>query len=153
MTVTYETFTEAFLSKITEFEFIKLDDKDRQAIVDGYMKKSVSMFRPFCEYPIVPNDTDREYMVGDEVSGEISEIEFDEILDIITEGMVVQWLKTYLYRQEVLENAVGTRDYNVFSPSELQKQIRTTYNEAQDIHLQMMREYSYNHGDLTRLHL
>ena len=153
MNVTYDTFTEAFLSKITEYEFIKLSDLERETVVDGYMKKSISSFRPFCNHPIVANDLTREYLLGDEISGDITDAEFDEITDIIAEGMVVQWLKSYLNRQEVLENAISTRDYTVFSPSELQKQIRLTYTEAKNAHIQMMREYSYNHGDLTRLHL
>lgn len=153
MTVTYDTFTEAFLSKITEYEFIKMSDSERESVVDGYMKKSISAFRPFCNHPIVANDYEREYLIGDEISGEITDAEFDEILDIIAEGMVLQWFKTYLNRQEVLENAITTREYSVFSPAELQKQIRLTYTEESNAHMQMMREYSFNHGDLTRLHL
>ena len=153
MTVTYDTFTEAFLAKISEYEFIRMPEAARESITDGYLKKSVSAFRPYCELPIVADDLSREYQIGDELTGEITDDDFDEINDIVSEGMVVQWMKTYLNRQEILENAISTREYSVFSPSELQKQIRTTYNDVKNHHIQMMREYSFNHGDLTRLHL
>lgn len=40
MSVSYDLFTGAFLSKITEFEFINLPDEDKASIVDEYMKRA-----------------------------------------------------------------------------------------------------------------
>lgn len=38
MSVSYDLFTEAFLSKITEFDILQLEEEDQTAIVDGLMK-------------------------------------------------------------------------------------------------------------------
>ena len=67
--------------------------------------------------------------------------------------MVKQWLKPYLYRQEILENVLNTRDYTTYSPAELLLRVGNAYKEAKSDYTQMVREYSYNHGNLSELHL
>lgn len=149
MSISYDLFTSAFLSKITEFEFIRLDCEIRTELVDGYMKRAVSSFRRNCKYDLVNtgDDTLREFSV------DISDGDIDEIVDIVSEGMVVQWLKPYVYKQELLENAISTRDFQTYSPSELLMRVGNAYTKAQKDYTQMIREYSYNHGDLSSLHL
>ena len=67
--------------------------------------------------------------------------------------MVVQWLKPYVYKQELLESTLNTRDFTAYSPAELLRRVGDAYTKAQKDYIQMVREYSYNHGDLTVLHL
>jgi len=149
MSVPYDLFASAFLSKITEFEFIKLQSENREAVIDGYLKRAVSAFRKNCKYNLYgsADDEEREFTVS------IPETDVDEIVDIVSEGMVVQWLKPYIYKQELLENALNSRDWTTYSPAELLKQVGNAYAKAQRDYTQMIREYSYNHGDLTDLHL
>jgi len=149
MSVPYDKFTEAFLAKICEFEFIELDDDERTEIVDGYMKRAVSAFKKNCKYDLTSaaDDEEREFDI------DVSDEDLEELVDIISEGMLVQWLKPYLYRQEQLENALSTRDFSTYSPAELLMRIGNAYAKVQKDYTQMIREYSYNHGDLTSLHL
>lgn len=149
MHISYDEFAEAFLSKITEFEFIKIPEEDRTALLDGYMKRAVSAFRKNCKYDMTlsADDDAREYYC------EFSPDDIDELIDIISEGMLVQWLKPYVYRQELLENALNTRDFTTYSPAELLMRVGNAYEKAQKDYTQMIREYSYNHGDLTDLHI
>ena len=149
MSVSYDLFAEAFLSKITEFDILQLDHEDQVAIVDGFMKRALSSFSRMCNYDFssTEDDTNREFSL--EVDGK----DLDEIVDIISEGMVVQWLKPYLYKQQILNNVLNTRDFTVYSPAELQKQVRATYQKSQKDFTQMMREYSFNHGDLRSYHI
>ena len=79
--------------------------------------------------------------------------DLDEIVDIVSEGMLVQWMKPFVYKQEGLENVLNTKDFTTYSPAELLMRIGNAYNAAQKDFTNMMREYSYNHGDLTDLHL
>ena len=81
------------------------------------------------------------------------EEEIDEVLDILTNGMVVQWLKPFLNRQENLENALSTRDFTVFSPANLLLRVRETYSNAKKDFENELREYSFSHNDLNKLHL
>jgi hypothetical protein len=84
---------------------------------------------------------------------DIADEDMDEIVDIISEGMLVQWMKPFTYKQENLENVLNTRDFSTYSPAELFLRISDAYASAKKDFTNMMREYSYNHGDLTDLHL
>ena len=149
MSVSYDIFTGAFLSKITEFELLKLADIECQELVDGYMKRAISSFSRVCKYDLIStsDDLNRVFNI------DIDDNSIDEIVDIVSEGMVVQWLKPYVYRQEILENAINTRDFTTYSPAELLMRVGDAYSKAQKDYTQMIREYSFNKGNLSDLHL
>ena len=141
MSVPYDVFTGAFLSKITEYEFLKMTDYERNT--------QIAAFKKICKYDLTTtaDDNVREFEV------EIEQEDLDEIVDIVSEGMVVQWMKPYTYKQENLENALNTKDFSTYSPAELLLRISNAYMAARKEFTNKMREYSYNHGDLTELHL
>lgn len=146
MSISYDVFTQTFLDKAKEYDFILLDN--REEIVDGYMKRSCSQFSRVCQYDLTDkNDELREF------NFDIEDRDVDEIVDIVTEGMLVQWMKPYVYRKENLENVLNTTDYTQYSPAELLNRICTAYKNCQSDFKNMVKEYSYNHGDLTVLHL
>ena len=84
---------------------------------------------------------------------EIEDNDLDEIVEIVSEGMLVQWMKPYTYKQENLESVLNTRDFTTYSPAEMLLRISNAYAAARKDFIQAIREYSYNHGDLTELHL
>lgn len=149
MSVSYDVFTGAFLSKVSEFELMQLNVNNRTETIDGYMKRAISAFRKNCKHNIFTTGDDslRVFNV------DIGAADLDELTDIISEGMVVQWLKPYVYQQELLQNVLNTRDYTQYSPAELLMRVGNAYAKAQRDYTQMIREYSYNHGDLGDLHL
>lgn len=148
MSVSYDVFAGAFLSKITEYNFIQLDDYNRNTIVDGYMKKAFAGFSKVCKYDLGSYDD-----IIRELTIDIPADELDEIVDIVSEGMLVQWMKPYVYRQENLENVLNTKDFTTYSPAELLLRISNAYAKVQKDYTNMIREYSYSHGDLSDLHL
>lgn len=147
--IQYDLFINAFLQKISEFDFLTLDEEDRNEIVEGYMHRAISEFSYVCSYDLVStrNDELREFEV------EIPDRILLEIINIVTEGMLVQWMKPYMYNSELLQNVLNTRDYTTYSPSELLYRVTEAYKESQQNFTRMIREYSYRHGDLTVLHL
>lgn len=149
MSIPYDTFIGAFLNKISEFELLQLDDNSRAEIVDGYLRRAVIAFRKNCKYDLFStgDDSTREFLV------DIPDSDLDELVEIISEGMVVQWLKPYVYQQELLQNVLNTRDFTQYSPAELLMRVGNAYAKAQKDYTQMIREYSYNHGDLSDLHI
>ena len=149
MGVSYDLFGGAFLAKITEYEFLQLPAEDRTKIVDGYMKKAIAAFKKNCKYDLTTTADDETREFGVDIAYE----DIDELAETISEGMVVQWLKPYVYQQENLQNALNTRDFNTYSPAELLMRIGNAYEKAQRDYVQMIREYSYNHGDLSDLHI
>lgn len=148
MSTPYDSFVGAFLGKVTEYDFLSLDNNVRDIIVDGYMKRACSQFDKICLYDLSDRDDDARVF-----NAEIPADEIDEILDIVSEGMLVQWMKPYVFKQDNLVQLLNTRDFTAYSPAELLRQISSAYNSVNKRFVSMMREYSYNHGDLTELHL
>ena len=149
MGIPYDAVVGAFLSKITEFDMINMDDDYREETVDGYMKRAVSEFDRVCKQDLTTSFDSATRMFNVDVSDAAA----DEIINILSEGMVVQWLKPYVYQQELLQNVLNTRDFTQYSPAELLMRVGNAYRRAQKDYTQMIREYSYNHGDLTVLHI
>lgn len=153
MTVSYDDFTAAFLNKITEYTFVHLNMGDREAVVDTYMKSACADFSHICRANITEWDDETrsfELKVGEE---DVSSGELYEIIDIVSDGMVYQWFKQYMYAQENLQNMLNTSDFTSYSPSELLYRMTTAYKQAERNFINRMREYSYRYGDLTVLHI
>ena len=148
-TISYDVFTTAFLLKIMEYEFASIEDAQRTEMVDTYMKRAIADFRSICKYDLSTTASDELRIFDVDIKDE----DMDEIIDIVTEGMVVQWLKPFVYKQENLELALNTRDFTTYSPAELLRRVGEAYKQAQRDFVNMQREYSYRHGDLTVLHL
>lgn len=53
MSISYDMFTSAFLSKITEYEFLSIPEENRSAIIDGYMKRAITSFNKTCVYDLI----------------------------------------------------------------------------------------------------
>ena len=165
MNVPYDKFTEAFLSKITEYDFVNMTDFERNSTIDGFMKRAIAAFKHICNYDFTTTGDDnvREFSIKvtvDDQEGERQKAldeelakDLDEIVDIVSEGMLVQWMKPYTYKQESLESVMNTRDFSTYSPAELLLRIGNAHTAARKTFTNMMREYSYTHGDLTDLHL
>lgn len=148
MGISYDVFTAAFLDKVEEYKFIQLPRVNRTAIIDGYMKRACAHFKKICKYDIITGDDDNRTLSADIPSEDI-----DEITDIISEGMLVQWMKPYVYKQENLENMLNTTDYSGYSPAELLNRITGAYKMCKKDFSNMIKNYSYDHGDLSDLHL
>ena len=150
MDISYDEFTGAFLSKITEYDLLDLEPEDRTEIIDGYMKRAISKFQHICKVNFVTtgDDTARKFTVDLQNDDELT-----EIVDIISDGMVMFWLKPYLNKQELLEMVLNTRDYTTYSPAEMLRRVGEAHTKAQSDFTAAMREYSFVHNDLTKLHL
>lgn len=149
MSVSYDVFTKAFLDKVTELDFVSMRAFERSSMVDGYMKRAIASFKRLCQYDLSTTGDDiiREFEV------DIPAEDLDELADIISEGMLVQWMKPYVYKKESLETVLNTKDFTAYSPAELLMRIGNAYKDAKRDFSNMKKNYSYDHGDLTDLHL
>lgn len=147
MSVSYDDFVGAFLNKITEYEFIKMDDEDRERVVDLYLHNACAEFQHICLYDLTDyNDETRVF------NFDVAPEDRYELINIISQGMVVQWFSMYFHKQDNLENLLNTRDFTAYSPAELTYRITNAYEKTSKKFTQMMRDYSYFHNDLTVLH-
>lgn len=149
MDVSYDSFTAPFLAKVTEYDFLQVDSEVRAGIVDGYLRRAMAKFQEVCPYDFVGNADDETRQFA---GIKIDDNALEEVLDIVSDGMIVQWMRPYLYRQENLENALNTRDFTTYSPANLLANLNTAYKDANQRFINECREYSFRHGDLTVLH-
>lgn len=149
MDVSYDSFTAPFLAKVTEYDFLQVDSTVRAGIVDGYLRRAMAKFQEVCPYDFVGNADDETRRFA---GIKIDDNALEEVLDIVSDGMIVQWMRPYLYRQENLENALNTRDFTTYSPANLLANLNTAYKDANQRFINECREYSFRHGDLTVLH-
>ena len=147
MSVSFDEVIGAFLGKIIEFEFIKLSEDDRENIVSSYMKRAITEFHRLSGYDLTVDDT------LETISISSKDEDADELSDILSEGMVAQWMKQYLNHQELLQNVLNTADYSTYSPAELLLRVGGAYDRVHAEFVQMARDYSYHHGNLKDLYI
>lgn len=149
MSVPYDVFVNSFLSKVTEFDFLQIDREYAVDIIDGFMKRALLAFRKNCLYDFftTADDSTRSFDI------DVPEDDLDEIVNIVSDGMIAQWMKPYLNRTALLRNVLNTRDFITYSPAELLLRVGNAYKSAQTEFIQGIREYSFNHGKLTELHI
>lgn len=148
MAVSYDDFTSVFLDKTDSYSFLCYDKSEKNEIVDGYMARACSQFRDVCLYDLMARDDESRMLLV-----EIPQEDLIEIIDIVTDGMIVQWLKPILNKQENYENILNTRDFSAFSPERILARVLEAYKSARKEFKGRIKEYSYTHGDLTDLHL
>ena len=154
MDVSYDVFIDAFLQKVTEYELLEMKPALREKLVSGYMTRALAELIPVCSgYFNVDYDTVNKEVLIDTMGRTWSQTNLDEVVDIVSEGMIVQWLKPFANRQESLEMNLSTKDFSTYSPAALLDKVCERYKLAKKEYKQMIFEYTYAHGNLKVLHL
>lgn len=149
MSVPYDEFVNSFLSKVTEFDYLQIEREYAIDIIDGFMKRALLAFRKNCLYDFYTTADDESRCFNVDVPDD----DLDEIVNIVSDGMIAQWMKPYLNRTALLRNVLNTRDFVTYSPAEMLLRVGNAYKAAQDEFIHGIREYSYNHGALNTLHI
>ena len=148
MIVSYDTIVKNFLQKITEYKLLGLPESTRDDIVQGYMKNAISDFSKECREKVVAYDDENET-----VEFENDDLDEIEVINLIAKGMAFYWMQPYIHHQDLLELRLNTADFTSYSPAELLKQVRIAYGDVRMEFKHDLREYTYNNGDLTDLHI
>ena len=141
----YKAFIDTFLDKISDYKLLNYEDYLVDELAVGYMKRVCTKFDKICQADLSQQDDNESAFLSDEID--------DEIIDIVTDGMVVEWLRQYVNNSDNLENILNTKDFTMYSSKNLLAEIKSLYQDEQKAFTNSMREYSYNHGDLSNLHL
>ena len=141
----YKAFIDTFLDQISDYKLLNYEDYLVDELAVGYMKRVCTKFDKICQADLSQQDDNEYAFLSDEID--------DEIIDIVTDGMVVEWLRQYVNNSDNLENILNTKDFTMYSSKNLLAEIKSLYQDEQKAFTNSMREYSYNHGDLSNLHL
>lgn len=138
MATSFNDIVERFIPTVAEYSFFKLDDEELNELLKPYIISAATQFSSACMSETVQFDKE---------SFEFSEDLSDEVIDILVDLVRVEWLKHKLYNADILKNGMSTKDYTIFSPANLQEQIRETYIDARNTAKMRLYQYSYTHPD------
>lgn len=128
----YTEIVDNFIKMITEYKLTQLIEEDRDAWIISLMNSAMAKFQR----------TNPEKLARLDDTQFVNELD-DEEIDIICNLMIVEWLKPYLFSVDNLENLMTTKDWSEYSPANLLRQIRETYDLARLESKRMVKNYTY----------
>ena len=146
MVVSYERIIDEFLQKVTEYRLLEMPEVTRDQIVRSYMRSAISDFQKKCREPLDHYDAETHDVVMK------NDLDEDEFVNIISDGMVFYWFKQYMHNETNLRNHLNSVDFSSYSPAELLKQVKASYEQCRINYLHELRAYTFDHGDLSDLH-
>lgn len=132
----YSAIYARFLSKIQDYSLLKeleLDQVYAESLMQSYLDSAIPHFIYISKDRLKRDDTTKTFNV------ELSEME-QEILAIY---MVKEYLRPKIIRDETLEQRLGSKDYNTYSPAKLMEQIREIVKDLDSEASVMMTQYCY----------
>lgn len=130
----------SFLSKVTDTDLSDMTEQDANSVMSDLLKQATVKFSESCKKDL--SDVT--------ATGFVSDLDDYEV-DILSELMVEAWYKPHINYTDLLRNKLSTKDFTTFSPANLQKENRESYELAHKRARSMINEYSFrmnNIGDL-----
>jgi hypothetical protein len=128
----YTEIVDNFIKMITEYKLTQLTEEERDGWIISLMDSALAKFKRHNPQKLEKLD-DTSF---------VNELD-DEEIDIICNLMIVEWLKPYLFSVDNLENLMTTKDWAEYSPANLLRQIRETYDLARLEAKRMVNNYTY----------
>ena len=141
MATPYSDVYNTFLGKITDYDLPKFTDLDKEEILFGFMKSACVKFNKVCLINLYDRDENLKQFNKDLD---------DEIIDIISELMVIEWLKPKMLSTENLKNSLTTADYKILNTVSLTS-IKETYELCKKDTKSLINNYSFMHGDFKEI--
>lgn len=132
-----------FLMKISDLKIVSLPDAERNEIVNNVLKIACSRIR---RTVFKTTGTDL-YKLNDDNTGFYENLD-DDLINIISEFMVVEWLKPYVLDSENLQNCLSTSDFNNYSPANLLKELGNVYKSSLKEATRLLRDYTIAYGNV-----
>lgn len=139
----YKYIFSEFKDKITDPDLLLLINDLQIETLKVLMSKAITRCNRICKTVDLSNRDDIILKFRVELP--------EEVVDIITEWMIVFWLKPYLNNTENLRNMLSTKDFSVFSPANLLEKISDRYELARKHARSLMNSYSYVIADMSEL--
>jgi hypothetical protein len=137
----YSNVFEMFLFKVSEYKLMAMLLPDRETQLTMFLRTAIVQFQHTCKIDLKDRD---------ETLKQFNQELDDEIIDILSEGMIPCLLKQYLYNTDNYESSLSTKDVKKIFPS--LKEIRETYKYSQSECERLIKKYSFDHGDISELH-
>lgn len=144
MGTTYSEVFDNFKDNITDPDLLQFAQELQYDMLLAIMKKAIAKCQRVVKQTIDLSLRNDDIM---EFEQHITE----EVLDILTEWMIVVWLKPYVNNIENLRNNLSTKDFSTFSPANLLDKIGDRYDKSRKYAKSITNEYSYIIADMKGL--
>lgn len=142
MSTPYSKIYEVAMSKFSDYSFLKLNEEQREAILEIYLNSSQVDFQRVCHFDLTDrDDSNKQYNVDLD----------NECLEILGLGIAYYWLSSYVLDSELLKNKLSLKDYSYYSPANLLKELQALRDSLGRDFKREIIKYSYFNGDVSSL--
>lgn len=148
MATLFSTIYDRALSKMNEYSYAELDDEEIYDSMEPYLLSAEADFARLSEKPLEAYESvDEDGTVVD--SGYTADLS-NEAIEILACGILYYWITAYVADADKLRNALGTKDFSLFSPANLLTSIETVRRNLEMEYRGKMNLYSFLHGEIIR---
>ena len=130
----------SFLSKVTDNDLADMTEEAANIVMSDLLKQAIVKFSESCKKNLADVSN----------TGFVDDLDIYEI-DILSELMVEALYKPHLNFTELLRNKLSTKDFTTFSPANLQKENRESYELAHQRARSMINEYSFRMNNIGEM--
>ena len=136
----YSDIYDLYFGMCSDYEFLTLPPENQDNILEGWLLSSIGEFAN-CKTDLSDRDSiSKKFNV---------DLKDNEKL-ILAKYILTNWLSPKLYTVENLKNYLSSKDFNMYSPANLLKEIRTTYKDAYKNAEKSKIQYEYKHFDPSK---
>jgi hypothetical protein len=137
MATPYQNIYSRFLPKITDYSFVDMLDFDVEEYLETFLKSSIVKFR-YCNKLIERNETTKEF---------VQDLT-DEEQEILSCLMTIEYLTPKLLTDDLLKQALNSKDYSMYSQANHIKEIRDLRDVFQNEANNLMILYTFSNNKL-----
>lgn len=139
MSTSFATVYDKALSKMREYDFLKMEDEQVYDVLSIFLESAEVDFSRICNANLAEKDA----------TSYIDNLSNDEI-EILALGIVCHYITTYVADADKWKNTLGTKDFSKFSPANLLSVTSATRYAFLLEYNDKINRYSYLNGDLIR---
>ena len=137
----YSDIYDLFFGMTSDYEFLSLASIVQNEILEGWLLSAIGEFSDKCKVDLADRDISLK-----QFNLSLS----DKEKKVLAKLILVEWLNPKLYTLSNLQNQLSSKDFNMFSPANLLKEIRETHNQAKKDANRMITSYSYSNFDPSK---
>lgn len=142
MATPFEVIHGRAIAKLTDYDMLKLDPSMREQILNEYLRSAQMEFQRLCKEDL----SDR-----DETLAQYNQDLSDEVIEVLATGEAYYWLCPKVLNTENLYNVLNTKDFSMYSPANLLKELQTLRDTMWKDFKRKMYEYTYRTADIAGL--
>jgi hypothetical protein len=130
----YSQIYEVFLNKISDYDFLNLEESEVNSIMYNYLRSAIVWFSSCRQDLSDRDDTLKQFNID----------LTDEEIEILSTLMIPEWLKPRINTTENIKQHMSTKDFQMFSQANHLKELKDLKKDCTREAQQLMSRYSYS---------